>query len=59
MDGDGVGGDDISHLLDLSLEGSDIIVVSLDRRLGLIILLLQNLFFRSDCLQLLRQCFSS
>lgn len=53
--GDGVGGDDVSHLLDLCLEGCDIIVVSPDGRFGLIVLLLQDFLFRGDSLQLLRE----
>ena len=57
VNGDGVGGDDLSHLLDLCLKGSDIIIVSLDRRFGLIVLLLQDLLLRGDSLQLLGERF--
>lgn len=48
-----VGGDDLPHLLDLCLETGDVVIVSLDRILGLVVLLLEHLFLRGDCLQFL------
>lgn len=55
VDGDGVGGDDFPHLLDLCLEGGDVVVVALDGGLGLAVLLLQHLLLRRHALQLLRE----
>ena len=51
VDGYCVGGDDLSHLLDLCLEGCDVVVVALDGALGLVVLLLQDFLLRGDGLQ--------
>lgn len=59
MDGYGVRGDDFSHLLDLGLEGGDVVVVPLDGCLGLVVLLLQDFLLRRHAFQLLRKCLRS
>lgn len=52
-----VRGDDLPHLLDLCLEAGDVLIVPLDRTLGLIVLLLEHLFLGGDCLQLFGERF--
>jgi hypothetical protein len=52
-----VRGDDLPHLLDLCLETGDVLVVSPDRVLGLVVLLLEHLFLRGHCLQLFGERF--
>ena len=55
VDGHGVFGDDVSHLLDLLLQFGDVIVVFADGRLCFAVLLLKNLLLGCYSLQLLRQ----